>query len=141
MKDRNKKTEKKPSAGGIIAAVFIMLLGAFEGVDGDAGAFADVILIVVVFFAVVAIIGAANKMKKNKSFSSSVKAEKKKPVAEAVPKATAAPAAQRKYYDSDCQKMSSEHDHNRRLEQLDGFLKNGVIGPKEYNILREKYGG
>lgn len=144
MKDKNKKPEKKSSVGGIVAAVFIMLLGAFEGVDGDAGAFAGVILIVVVFFAVVAIIGAANKMKKNKPTASAVKTEKREKKSESYAQNKEEQKyyqSERKYYDSDCQAMSSDHDHNRRLEQLDGFLKNGIVSLQEYNILKSKYGG
>ena len=144
MSIKEPKKDKKQTKGGIIAMGIILLLSAFEGVDGDAGAFAGVILIVVAFFAVVAVIGAANKMKKNKPTSSAVKTEKRE-------KKSASYAqnkeeqkyyqSERKYYDSDCQAMSSEHDHNRRLEQLDGFLKNGIISLQEYNILKSKYGG
>ena len=46
---------------------------------------------------------------------------------------------ERKYYDSTCMTASSEHDHNQRLEQLDAFLKDGIIEKEEYRILREKY--
>ena len=149
MSINSKKEEKKASKGGVIAAIIIMLLGAFEGVDGDADAFIGIILVVVVFFAVVAIIGAANKAKKNKPISSAVKTEKKS-ANKAAKKADNIPYAQnkqeqkyydsgKKYYDSDCQRMSSEHDHNRRLEQLDGFLANGIISKAEYDILKVKY--
>ena len=44
-----------------------------------------------------------------------------------------------KYYDSTCITASSEHDHNQRLEQLDAFLKDGIIEKEEYRILKEKY--
>ena len=137
MSIKEKKEAKKTSKGGIIAAVLIILFSALDGVEGDGTMFAGIIFVVISFFALIAIIGAVNKKKKNKS-SSAVNAERKKPIADAVPKA-AEPAPQRKYYDSDCQKLSSEHDHNRRLEQLDGFLANGIISRAEYEILKLKY--
>ncbi len=31
------------------------------------------------------------------------------------------------------------HDHQRRMEQLDSFLKNGIIDRAEYNVLKERY--
>ena len=110
-----------------------------------------------IIFIVICVIGSA--MKKNNNSSS--KTEQKKPLPvnkkpapaqEApqrpayVPKQptvnTSAPerkAQERKYYDSTCMKASSEHDHNQRLEQLDAFLKDGIIEKEEYRILREKY--
>lgn len=136
MSIKEKKQEKKTSKGGAIAAAILLLLGAFDGLEGDGTAFAGVILVVVVFFTVVAIIGAANK--KKKTAQPAVKA--KKPAAKAaMPKAAPSAAPERKYYDSDCQKASSAHDHNRRLEQLDGFLKDGIISKAEYDILKAKY--
>lgn len=149
MSINSKKEEKKASKGGVIAAVIILLLSAFEGVEGDSNVFAGIILVVVLFFAVVAIIGAANKAKKNKPAPSAVKTEKKS-ANKAAKKVDNIPYAQnkqeqkyysseKKYYDSDCQKMSSEHDHNRRMEQLDGFLANGIISKAEYDILKMKY--
>ncbi len=46
---------------------------------------------------------------------------------------------QRKYYDSTCMQADTQHDHDRRLEQLKDFLKDGIIGKEEYNILLAKY--
>ena len=48
-------------------------------------------------------------------------------------------AQERRYYDSDCEMMMSKHDHDRRMEQLDDFLKSGLIGREEYQILKERY--
>ena len=48
-------------------------------------------------------------------------------------------AQERRYYDSDCETAMSEHDHDRRMEQLNDFLKSGIIGREEYQILKERY--
>lgn len=53
--------------------------------------------------------------------------------------AEARPQSQQKYYDSTCMQANSEHDHNRRMEQLRDFLKDGIIDKEEYNILLAKY--
>lgn len=134
MNNQKKKQEKKnPVAGAVIAAVLI-LLSIFDSIDDGAAA----VIVFIIFIAVlVAVIAAASK-KKNGA-ASNKKVERKaetytKPHAEV--KTT---MQERKYYDSDCQNMSSDHDHNRRLEQLDGFLKDGIISHEEYNILKAKY--
>lgn len=137
------KKEKKQSKGGAIAVGIIMLLSAIDGIAGDGEAVAIVIVLVVTFFALFAIAGAAKK-KKAKPQSSAVKTEKKEQKAASYAQNSQEKKyyqAERKYYDSDCQMMSSAHDHDRRLEQLDGFLQNGLISLKEYNILKNKYGG
>lgn len=53
--------------------------------------------------------------------------------------AEARPQSQQKYYDSTCMQANAEHDHNRRMEQLRDFLKDGIIDKEEYNILLAKY--
>lgn len=45
------------------------------------------------------------------------------------------PAPERTFYDSDCMDWDTQHDHDRRMEQLDNFLANGIISRREYNIL------
>ncbi|MCF0138126.1 MAG: hypothetical protein HUJ66_07170 [Oscillospiraceae bacterium] len=60
------------------------------------------------------------------------------------PRKPARPAPQpeetrRKYYDSTCMEQSTQHDHDRRMEQLDSFLKDGIIDRTEYRILKAKY--
>lgn len=46
---------------------------------------------------------------------------------------------QRQYYDSDCMQASTGHDHERRLEQLDAFYKNGLIDKEEYEMMKSRY--
>lgn len=48
-------------------------------------------------------------------------------------------AEQRKYYDENTVLQDRERDSERRLRQLDGFLKNGIIDREEYKILRSRY--
>lgn len=53
------------------------------------------------------------------------------------PMRPSAPA--REYYDSDCMRASTGHDHDRRVEQLDAFLEDGLITKEEYALMQERY--
>ena len=55
----------------------------------------------------------------------------------AAPQRPSAPA--REYYDSDCMRASTGHDHDRRAEQLDAFLEDGLITKEEYAMMQERY--
>lgn len=136
MNSVDKKKEKKPSYGGLIAFIIIILISALDRVSGDSETFAIVAVAVIFFFALIAVVG---KAKKGKKAAKPVPQAKKSPAKDAIPKAAPVSAPVRKYYDSDCQKMSADHDHNRRLEQLEGFLRDGIISREEYNILKGKY--
>ena len=138
------KKEKKQSKGGAIAIGIIMLLSMIDSFEKGDAASVIVLLGIVLFFVFLAIYTSAKKKKTARPQASAVKTEKKEQ--KTVSYAQNAEEkkyyqSERKYYDSDCEAMSSSHDHDRRLEQLDGFLKNGLISMKEYNILKNKYGG
>ena len=106
----------------------------------------------IIFIVICLLSSAANKKNKGSTKSSSEKPAEPKPMPKPTqekpvftPKApkvktAAQPASQeRKYYDSTCMSASSEHDHNRRLEQLNDFLKDGIIDREEYRILLQRY--
>lgn len=113
----------------------------------------------IIFIAICIFSSLANKKKTNSSTTSSKPAESPaapqsrpvpKPAAQPAqkpyspPKPAARPAAapvmqERRYYDSTCMTESSRHDHDRRMEQLDTFLKEGIIGKEEYKILQQRY--
>lgn len=59
------------------------------------------------------------------------------PAAPQRPMHPSAPA--REYYDSDCMRASTGHDHDRRVEQLDAFLEDGLITKEEYAMMQERY--
>lgn len=113
----------------------------------------------IIFIAICILSSSANK-KKNGGKTSSAKPEESpaapkskpapKPAAKpaqkpfSAPKPAARPAAapvmqERRYYDSTCMQECSRHDHDRRMEQLDTFLKDGIISREEYKILQQRY--
>ena len=107
----------------------------------------------IIFIVICVLSSAANKKKSGgaKNTAGKTPAPKPAPMPKSMPKMPsfnapkkpAAPAGraepERKYYDSTCMEADSKHDHDRRLEQLDNFLKSGIIDKEEYKILLEKY--
>ena len=102
----------------------------------------------IIFIIICVLSSAGNKKKKGGAKTTPAKPAAPKPSAAPkterpvfTPKAPTVKTAtqERKYYDSTCMTASSEHDHNRRLEQLRDFLKDGIIDREEYNILLERY--
>ena len=146
VEGNRKGDKKKNSKGGLIFAGILILLSIMDEAGGDAAGVIGVLICIAVFFGICAIIGKAAKQKGNKSTSSAVNYERKsaKQKDESIPYAPSQPEKksyepEKKYYDSDCERASSQHDHDRRMEQLDGFLKDGIISRKEYEILKSKY--
>ena len=132
------KNDKKQSKSGIIFAIIFILIGIVGNLDfggGSSGA-ASVIVFVFVTIFVVLFLVAVYKGKKPAAKS---KMTVERPTVKDPQPSVRTAAPERKYYDSDCEKQSSEHEHNRRLEQLDTFLKDGIISREEYNILKAKY--
>ena len=110
MKPKN-KDKKKTGLGGIILMV-LMLLSQFAGEDG----FIALIIVLALF-----VIGA--------SVYVMLKAAKKLP---AVPK---------KREPCEFGKINHEfsHDAGRRMIQLEGFYKDGLIDRGEYEFLKERW--
>ena len=107
----------------------------------------------IIFIVICVLSSAGNKKKKGgaKNTADKTPAPKPAPMPKSMPKMPsfnapkkpAAPARsaepERKYYDSTCMEANTRHDHDRRIEQLDNFLKSGIIDREEYKILLAKY--
>lgn len=127
--------------------IIMLLIGLFFSLadmdmdSGDVVAVIWIILFIITTVIIVAITRQALKKKKkmpqkeNRTFS------------EAVPSSTFketqtrnSPALeQKKYYDKDMIMQDDERDRERRLKQLDDFLKNGIIDKEEYKVLYSRY--
>lgn len=57
----------------------------------------------------------------------------------AKPKPEAGARLERQYYDSEASERIFDRDRQRRLEQLENFLKTGIISREEYKILKSRY--
>ena len=125
--DDNKK--KKPTPYALILAVLVVLFN----VAADADALS--IGISAIFAAILAVVFAAKKLLGAKSGERSTAA----PGKAAAPQREAALHFDLSKERSEGKYASYDHDTAHRLEQLDSFLKNGIIDKKEYRLLKERY--
>ena len=130
--DENKKN-KKPTPYALILIALAVLFNI--AADADAlsnGAFFVIVAILAVVTAAVII---AKKLLGAKSGERSTAATGKG----AVPQREAALHFDLSKERSEGKYAAYDHDTAHRLEQLDSFLKNGIIDKKEYRLLKERY--
>lgn len=129
--DDNKK--KKPTPYALILVVLAVLFNV--AADADALSNGTFFLVVVILALVTAAVVIVKKLLGAKSGERST----------TVPGKAAAPQRETAlHFDlskerSEGKYASYDHDTAHRLEQLDSFLKNGIIDKKEYRLLKERY--
>lgn len=139
--DNNRNRQKKKSSPiGIAFAVILALASLAEGAGGDADVFIGIIIIIAIIFAVFFLVGKLSKKVRETGGAVAKKAvftrfsrdsEETLPVTAARPKTFV--------YDDMAYERNEQRDIQRRLSQLDEFLKNGIIEKEEYRILRARY--
>lgn len=139
--DNNRNRQKKKSSPiGIAFAVILALASLAEGADGDADVFIGIIIIIAIIFAVFFLVGKLSKKVRETGGAAAKKAvftrfgrdsEETLPVTASRPKTFV--------YDDRAYERNEQRDIQRRLSQLDEFLKNGIIEKEEYRILRARY--
>lgn len=161
MNNRERDGKKKKSgAGWIIAAIVVFLFNTIgESGDISGGDLVPVLMIVfiiaAIIFAVYAGIKAAKKyaagftsgfssVKKTagigaERIKASFTREEKSPELFTRPSAPARQDEKPRYYDENAAAVNFERDRQRRLAQLEVFLKNGIIGREEYRMLHDRY--
>lgn len=130
----NQKNRKNKSSGALWIVAAVALIAANLG-EGDASSIAVLGLILVIAAAAVAVTAAKKRQTKAASAGNSAQqvsmAEKLRRFGRDV--------AQEDHCDFGSANCGYSHDRERRLAQLDGFLKNGLISKEEYMILYEKF--
>ena len=130
--DDNKKN-KKPTPYALILVVLAILFNVVADADSlSNGAFFVIVAILAVVTAAVII---AKKLLGAKSGERSTTAAGKA----AAPQREAALHFDSSKERSEGKYAAYDHDTAHRLEQLDSFLKNGIIDKKEYRLLKERY--
>lgn len=136
----NKNSKKPPNINAIIIIVAVILISMLS--ESLPYYMVTPMIVGIIFMAVVAIVlvNAAKKM----MYASQSGAQKSaqsyaKPAVKSAPKHEEA-----KHYDFSVERSQGkysayDHDTAHRLEQLDSFLKNGIIDKKEYKLLKERY--
>jgi len=143
---KNKKPEKKKSTAIAVITLVLALFSLADSTDGDAGMFIGFVIIIAaivgIIFAVVKIVNKAiygdgkKPVTQTKTYSAVNKWSR-----DSAETPIAAPASRPKsfVYDDKAYERNTERDMQRRIAQLDDFLKNGIIDKEEYRILRERY--
>lgn len=137
------KNGKKKGAGGWIVLVILFILGMVSETDGD---FGDVIwavaglVIMVGVFAVIYRTVAAVKKNGGQSAASPYRPGQTGAARSHVP-GPAFPKPAFRTHTGGEEAIHCGHSRGRQkyLEQLDGFLANGIIEKDEYRLLRERY--
>lgn len=139
--DNNRNRQKKKSSPiGIAFAVILVLASLAEGAGGDADVFIGIIIIIAIIYAAFFLVG-----KLSKKVRETGRAAAKNPVltrfsrdsVETPPVTASRPKTFD--YDDRVYECNEQRDIQRRLSQLDEFLKNGIIEKEEYRILRARY--
>ncbi len=145
MNNTNKKPEKKKSPAIIVITIALALFSLLDSAGGDAEMFIGFIVIVAV---IVALIFAVIKIVNKAVYSGAGKTTVRSKAAQAVSKwsgdsngipAFSGSKPKSFAYDDRAYERNEQRDIQRRLSQLEDFLKNGIIEKEEYNILRARY--
>lgn len=146
LNNRENKPKKKNSAGAIIAAAVIGLLSVIGEVNETSnnpemviGFIVIIAVIIGIVFFIIAMVNSATK-----GGSGVVKSHMQRAVSwsrDSGETPITAPASRPKayVYDDRAYERNAERDVQRRVAQLDDFLKNGIIEKEEYLILKARY--
>lgn len=143
MNDRERQNNKKnPSGGkGILAVIgFIVLMNVISAGGGEAivGIIAIALIVAVVVFAV-----KAGKKAAQKKSAEAAPVQWKRPDNDRrqnAPKPAERPVyTPQAVYSENASAENFQRDRQRRIAQLDGFLKNGIIDKEEYKVLLSRY--
>ena len=134
MNQNNKKKGSKFAA--IPGLIFLVIMLVMSNVDEPEIALAS-IAVVVVIAVIVSTISAAKKSAAGKT------APQTRPAQTRMPPFEKTPAAARRSAHRDEAEEAVHCAHSRGkekyLEQLDGFLANGIIDKAEYRLMKERY--
>ena len=130
--DDNKKN-KKPTPYALILVILAVLFNV--AADADSLSNGTFFLVVVILALVTAAVVIVKKLLGAKSGERSTTATGKA----AAPQRETALHFDFSKERSEGKYASYDHDTAHRLEQLDSFLKNGIIDKKEYRLLKERY--
>lgn len=127
----NKPNKNSKLASELVWLILLVLLIVGKVSRGIGGP----VFVVIGLFAAVTVLVLS--IARKKSTAARPSESESSPAAPQRPMRPSAPA--REYYDSDCMRASTGHDHDRRAEQLDAFLEDGLITKEEYAMMQERY--
>ena len=144
MNDRERQSSKKKQSGG--GKGILTVIGAFilMNVISAGGGSAILVILAIVLIVAVAVIGLkAGKKAAQKKSAESVPVRWTRPdndLRQNAPKPVERPVyTPQTVYNENASAENFQRDRQRRIAQLDGFLKNGIIDNEEYKVLLSRY--
>ncbi|MBO5497287.1 MAG: hypothetical protein J5967_07765 [Oscillospiraceae bacterium] len=134
MNQNNKKKGSKFAA--IPGLIFLVIMLVMSNVDEPEIALAS-IAVVIVIAVIVSTVSAAKKSAAGKTAPQTRSAQTRMPAFEKTPAA----ARRSAHRDEAEEAVHCAHSRGKEkyLEQLDGFLANGIIDKAEYKLMKERY--
>lgn len=151
MNDRENRERKRGSGKngwvGLAVIAVAFLINLLESSEIRAvGLFAVLIVVTAVVIFVVFFVKGLKKVSANKNTTSGIAAGKMEDTHRAAIRREAQPETPQRpvyspgaVYDENAAAANFERDRQRRLDQLQGFLKNGIIDKDEYQVLLSQY--
>ena len=143
MNDRERQNSKKnPSGGkGILAVIGAIVL--MNVISAGGGSVIWFILAIALIIAIMVIAVKAMKKAAQKNSAGSAPIQWTRPEndrSQNAPKSAERPVyTPQTVYNENASAENFQRDRQRRIAQLDGFLKNGIIDKEEYKVLLSRY--
>ena len=143
MNDRERQNSKKnPSGGkGILAVIGAIVL--MNDISAGGGSVIWFILAIALIIAIMVIAVKAMKKAAQKNSAGSAPIQWTRPENDRrqnAPKSAERPVyTPQTVYNENASAENFQRDRQRRIAQLDGFLKNGIIDKEEYKVLLSRY--
>ena len=144
MNDRERQSSKKKQSGG--GKGILTVIGAFvlmNVISAGGGSVIWFILAIALIVAIMVIAVKAMKKAAQKNSAESASVQWTRPENDRrqnAPKPVERPVyTPQTVYNENASAENFQRDRQRRIAQLDGFLKNGIIDKEEYEVLLSRY--
>ena len=140
MKHTNRSGRGRKSSGTAVIPAILAIVLAMNAAAGTADGSLIILLVAICFIAGIgaAIVMTAKKAARSGAFRHGAAAKREKAPVEDKPMSSAGNRAPAVYNENSAEELF-QRDKQKRLEQLDVFLKNGIVDKNEYNLLKKRY--
>ena len=144
MNDRERQNSKKNQSGGgkgiLIALGFIILMNVI-GAGGGSAILVILAIALIIAIVVIAVKAATKAAQKNSAEAAPVRwTRPDNDSRQNAPKPAERPVyTPQAGYNENASAENFQRDRQRRIAQLDDFLKNGIIDKEEYKVLLSRY--
>lgn len=143
MNDRERQNSKKNPSGGKGILALIVSIVLMNIISAGGGSVIWFILAIALIIAIMVIAVKAVKKAAQKNSAGSAPVQWTRPDNDRrqnAPKSAERPVyTPQTVYNENASAENFQRDRQRRIAQLDGFLKNGIIDKEEYKVLLSRY--